>query len=98
MGDFILVLGVKLFIVFFGNYLLFKWINRKRTILKLIVCWFISFFLNFYQAFTIYDGILQNFFVDSTNLLRTSESLGSLAALLSIFTFFILGIILFKKR
>jgi len=82
MEDFVLILFVKLLIITLGNYLLLEWIERKRTTLKLIFCWFISFCLNLVLVFTIYDGILP----------------GPPASLLSIFTFFILSKNLFKKR
>tara|TARA_B100000767_G_C19397044_1_gene382273 strand:+ start:246 stop:542 length:297 start_codon:yes stop_codon:yes gene_type:complete len=98
MESFLLIIVVKIFIIALGNFLLHKLLNRERTVLILILFWVISFFLNFYQPFTIYDGILQNFFVDSKNILRTSESLGSFSVLLSILTFFIFSLILLKKR
>ena len=98
MGDCIIVLMVKLLIVFGGNYLLIRWLRKNATTLKVIVCWALGLILNFYQPFTIYDGIFQNFFVNENELLLNSGNLGSLASLLAIITFFVVGGVFFKKK
>jgi hypothetical protein len=98
MGDFIIVLVVKLLIVFGGNYLLVLWLRKNPTTLIVVVCWFLGLFLNFYQPFTIYVGIFQNFFADENSFLANSRSLDSLAVLLSIITFFVVGIKFYKKN
>ena len=98
MGDFILVLAFKLLIVFGGNNLLIRLLKKNATTSKVIVCWVFGIILNLYQPFTIYDGIFQNFFVNENELLLTSDSLNSSAALLSLITYFVVGFMFYKKK
>jgi hypothetical protein len=98
MGDLILILSIKLLIIFGGNYLLISWLRKNATKLKVFVCWVLGFILNFYQPFTIYEGILKNFFVNENELLLRKDSLDSLAVILATITFFIVGAMFYKKK
>tara|TARA_B100001287_G_scaffold197675_1_gene167265 strand:- start:204 stop:512 length:309 start_codon:yes stop_codon:yes gene_type:complete len=97
MQDLTLIIFIKLLVIFLGNYILVFWLKKRRTKIKVIICWFIGFFLNLVQPFTIYDGIFKNFFLNDNGVFNVRDY-GSLASILAIITYIFMGNLLFRKN